>query len=37
MEALGDLIGGFAWLAVPLLAIADVLAGYLLWVARLCS
>jgi competence protein ComEC len=36
---LGAIVAGTIWppLAVPLLAVADVLAGYLLWVARLCS
>jgi competence protein ComEC len=36
---LGAIVAGTVWppLAVPLLALADVLAGYLLWVARLCS
>lgn len=36
---LGAMVAGTVWppLAVPLLAVADVLAGYLLWVARLCS
>lgn len=36
---LGAIVLGTVWppLAVPLLTIADILAGYLLWVARLCS
>jgi competence protein ComEC len=36
---LGAIVAGTIWppLAMPLLAVADVLAGYLLWVARLCS
>jgi len=36
---LGAIVAGAVWppLAIPLLALADVLAGYLLWVARVCS
>jgi competence protein ComEC len=36
---LGASLAGAVWqpLATPLLALADVLAGYVLWVARLCS
>jgi competence protein ComEC len=36
---LAAIVAGSIWppLAMPLLAVADVLAGYLLWVARLCS
>jgi competence protein ComEC len=36
---LAAIVAGSIWqpLASPLLAVADLLAGYLIWVARLCS